>query len=79
MDLDTKLKMSIIYVRLLGEGVEVYRPVAASMVSTATYILGGADVYDPENEEWEFPPGSLVNVQEKTLNGDVVLVAVSTT
>jgi hypothetical protein len=70
--------MSSVYVRLLGEGVEVYRPVVASMVSTTSYTLGGTDVYDPEDEEWEFSPGSLVTVQERTLNGDVVLVAMST-
>jgi hypothetical protein len=79
MDLGTKFEMRNIYVRLLGEGVEVYRPVRASMVSTTTYILGGTDVYDPEDEEWEFPPGSLVNVQERTLNGEIVLVAISKT
>jgi hypothetical protein len=79
MGLGAKPKMSNVYVRLLNEGVEVYRPVVASRVSTTTYILGGADLCDPEDEEWEFPPGSLVNVQERILNGDVVLVAMSTT
>jgi hypothetical protein len=79
MDLENKSKMINVYVRLLGEGVEVYRPVGASRVSTTTYILGSAALYDPGDEEWEFPPGSLINVQERALDGDVVLVAMSTT
>lgn len=71
--------MVSVYVRLLGEGVEVYRPVPASMVSTSTFVLDGEDIYDPKDEDWEFPPGSLVNVETKILDGESVLVAVSRT
>ena len=43
-----------VYVRLLGEGVQVYRPVPASQITSDVYVIGGADINDPEDEEWEF-------------------------
>lgn len=76
---ELRQNMVSVYVRLLGEGVEVYRPVPASMVSTSTFVLYGKDIYDPKDEDWEFPPGSLVNVETKILDGESVLVAVSRT
>ncbi|MBP1152574.1 hypothetical protein [Methylocaldum sp. RMAD-M] len=69
--------MSTVYVRLLGEGVEVYRPVPASQVESNIYVLGGAEIFDPEDEQWEFPPGEYVVAENKTLDGEVVLVAIS--
>ncbi len=66
-----------VYVRLLGEGVQVYRPVPASKVASDVYILGGADIYDPEDEEWEFLPGTRVVTQERVFDGEAVLVAIA--
>lgn len=47
-----------IYVRLLDEGVDVWRPVQATRVSAATYRLSEAPV--PEDEAWSFQPGDTV-------------------
>ena len=68
---------STVYVRLLGEGVQVYRPVPASQVGTSVYILGGADIYNPRDEEWEFLPGARVVVEERILEGEKALVAIA--
>lgn len=67
---------NIIYVRLLGEGVQVYRPVPASQITSDVYVIGGADIYDPEDEEWEFPPGTHVVVEARVLEGEAALVAI---
>lgn len=65
-----------VYVRLLGEGTEVFRPVPATMTSASTCILGGAEFYDPEDEQWEWLPGTLVKVEARNLEGAQVLVAI---
>jgi hypothetical protein len=66
-----------IYVRLLGEGVQVYRPVPASQITSTVYVIGGGDIYDPEDEEWEFLPGAHVIVEERVLEGKTALVAIA--
>jgi len=67
--------MNIIYVRLLDEGVNVYRPVQAVAITSLVYEIKADDSYDPEDEHWEFPPGSKVIVEEKILEKKTVLVA----
>jgi hypothetical protein len=57
--------MDTIYVRLMGEGTEVYRPVSAQLVSSSIFVLGGQDTYNPDDEEWEFLPGAKVRVRDK--------------
>lgn len=52
----------IIYVRLLNEGTEVFRPVLSQELRPMVFVLG-ADEYDPDDEEWEYPPGTLVCVE----------------
>lgn len=76
LDLDTKTMEKYIYVQLLGEGTKVYRPVRASVISDKFYEIEGFDTYDPEDEIWEFTPGTRVVVEEQNLNGKMVLVAV---
>ena len=65
-----------VYVRLLDEGVNVYRPVPASEIGTNTFRLHGLEFYDSTDETWEFPPESVVRVELQSLSGDNVLVAV---
>ena len=55
----------IVYVRLLDEGTEVWRPVSASRASEGVYRLTGKQ--EPE-ERWEFDPGSLVRCAPKTFS-----------
>ena len=64
-----------IYVQLLNEGSVAYRPVSAYEIGNAIYRIDGSEVYDPEDEEWEFAPGIVVEVQNKILNGESVLIA----
>jgi hypothetical protein len=46
-----------IYVYLLNEGTDVWRPVNATETESGLYRIDGP-MFD--NEEWQFPPGSLV-------------------
>lgn len=66
-----------IYVRLLEEGTTVYRPAAARRVSKNEYEIILDSQYSADDEIWEFPPGSLVVCELRTLDGDEVLVAVN--
>lgn len=63
-----------IYIQLLGEGTKVYRPVQAVELQKNIYKILNHD-YDPEDEEWEFTPNTKVIVEEKELEGELVLVA----
>ena len=65
-----------IYIKMLNEGTMVYRPVPAYKIEDRIYKVQGFDIYDPEDEVWEFPPGTLVLVEEQKDDGDTVLVAI---
>jgi hypothetical protein len=56
-----------IYIQLLEEGTKVYRPVPSFQIEDNLYEVGGFEIYDPEDEVWEFTPGTYVLVVEKTL------------
>jgi hypothetical protein len=66
-----------VYVRLLDEGTDAWRPVAATALADGTYILSDASPI-PADEQWEFPPGSRVVAEKRTFEGktQVELVAV---
>ena len=59
--------MDHIYIRLLDEGTNVWRPVAATALADGTYILDTTSV--PDSEQWEFQPGSRVMVEKKRFEG----------
>ena len=67
----------IIYIRLLEEGTTAYRPVSATKIGENVFQIKGFDTYDPEDEIWEFLPGSTVLVEEQTLSNKKVLVAIA--
>jgi hypothetical protein len=56
----------IVHVRLLGEGTDVSRPAPAMPMGNGLFRLLPTDNYDPEDEKWEFPPGSVVETEERT-------------
>ena len=60
-----------LYVRLLNEGVEVFRPTQAVPVGDGIYKLLPTPDYDPTDEEWEFTPGSTVKGILRILHGEV--------
>jgi hypothetical protein len=62
-----------VYVELLDEGVDVWRPVEADGGNGGTYRL---PVTKAGEERWRFPPGSLVRCEWRNLSDGRVLVAV---
>ena len=65
--------MTTIYMPLLNEGVDVWRPVNATHVGSDQYRI---DDETPSEEEWAFAPGSIVRCEMKTLSGGERLTAV---
>ena len=70
-----------VHVFLPEEAVDTWRPTQAIVVGEGLYRLLPTPDYDPEDEVWEFLPGTIVRVVEKKLNGrfgviDTCLVAV---
>jgi hypothetical protein len=70
-----KMKKTI-YIQLLNEGSIAYRPVSACAIKKNIYKVDGSECYNPEDEEWEFLPGTYVLVEEQNLSGEKVLVAI---
>jgi hypothetical protein len=66
-----------VYVRLLDEGTDVFRPTLADVTSDGFYMLKPMEDYDPEDEHWEFLPGQVVRCQSMKLHGGERLVAVA--
>ena len=56
--------MAIIYMPLLNEGTDVWRPVEATQLSGDLYRVDGSV---PEDEEWAFPPGAIVRCERTTI------------
>jgi hypothetical protein len=59
-----------VYVPLLHEGVEVYRPTEGIPIDDMIYKLLPTPDYDAADEEWEFTPGSIVRCVMQVLRGD---------
>jgi hypothetical protein len=59
-------RMETIYVRLLDEAVDVWRPVTAEALGGERYRII-SDNTDPEDEKWEFQTGDVVHCVEKEL------------
>ena len=62
-----------IYVALMNEDVEVWRPVRATPMGKHRYRLPNDA---PEGETWEFAPGATVVAEERPLSEGPALVAV---
>jgi hypothetical protein len=50
----------LIHVPLLNEGTECSRPTQAERIGNNLFKLLPTPNYNPEDEQWEFPPGSIV-------------------
>ena len=59
--------MTTVYVRMLDEGVNVWRPVPATPIGGGRYRLGVLDGGIPSDELWEFPPGVVVECEIQVL------------
>jgi hypothetical protein len=64
-----------LYVYLLDEGTDVWRPVEAVPLGDGRYRL--PDNPDPDIEHWEFEGGSTVAAERRELSGGSCLVAVA--
>jgi hypothetical protein len=71
------LDIKDIYVRLLDEGTDVFRPVKAVAISNEYYCILLTEEFDPTDENWEFKPGHLVRVEKKDFHGVSGYLAVS--
>jgi hypothetical protein len=63
VEMDSTTNRTKIYVRLLDEGTEVSRPTVARELGAGLYEILPTEQYDPEDEKWEFPPGSVVKAK----------------
>jgi hypothetical protein len=52
-----------IHVMLLNEGVTTAKSVMARALANGNYKILRPDDYDPEDEEWEFVPGTIVHCE----------------
>ena len=64
-----------IFIPLLNEGVPVLRPTKGEAVSTNAYRILPTFDYDPNSEQWAFPPGSVVRCEYEIHSGKRILVA----
>ena len=55
----------VVYVELLDEGVEVWRPVRAQELQGGLYLLAATA---PEDEAWACPPGSRVRCERRGID-----------
>ena len=63
-----------IYIALLEEGIDVWRPVTAERVGPEAFRIRGPV---PDGETWEFQPGEVVRCEKKKLSDGVHDVAVA--
>ena len=55
-----------IFVALLEEGVDCWRPVAAEDLGSGLYRIVGSV---PDGEIWEYQPGEIVNARDHVFSG----------
>jgi hypothetical protein len=66
-----------IYVRLLDEGTDCTRPTQGVVLEDGLIQLLPTDNYNPDDEHWEFLPGSIVRAKEVRNAGSSYLIAVA--
>ena len=64
--------MTQIYVPLLDEGTDVWRPASAEHIKDDIYRIAGDA---PEDEHWKFSSGQLVRCRQQNLSDGRCLVA----
>jgi len=67
-------KTETIYMPLLEEGIDVWRPVLARRISGDSYRILDQD-YDRDVETWEFEPGTIVKCRQEERDGRRIRVA----
>jgi hypothetical protein len=62
----TSSTRNTIYIPLLNEGTDVVRPTTGIRIGENTYRVLATDNYDPNVEDWAFPPGTIVECVTET-------------
>jgi len=73
---DSNTGRVVIFVRLLDEGTNVLRPVDALHLGNGLFKIMATPNYDPEDEKWEHPPGSVVRTERRRNQTGEYLLAV---
>ncbi|MBS1562184.1 MAG: hypothetical protein JSS89_11305 [Bacteroidetes bacterium] len=67
----------IIHIPIMEEGAAVLKPVPALRLRDQLFVVQGAELHRVRSVEvWEYPPGTLVFVEEQELSGGKRMVAV---
>lgn len=64
------------YVRLRDQGPAAFRATPAEMLAPMVARLLVPTDYEPDREQWEFEPGSIVRIEKRLMGGEEVHVAV---
>lgn len=64
-----------ILVRLLNEGTDVYKKAKGLCINPRTFILLKPNDYDPDDEDWEYKPGSIIECVIEEHGGKEYMVA----
>ena len=75
MSAETDSNTRAVYVELLDEGTTVLRPTQGEILGGDHYGLLPTPDYDPDDEHWEFLPGSIVRCNKEVRDGEELLVA----
>ena len=76
METDIDNLLTTVYVALLDEGTDVFRPVEAIGMGNLRFDLLRPHVYDEHSEAWHYVPGSVVRCEKQEKDGEQVLIAV---
>jgi hypothetical protein len=74
LETDDSPALKEIFVRLLDEGVDVWRPIKAERLSSDTYRILDQP-YDRATEAWEFGPGDEVGCEMISSSNGQILAA----
>ena len=74
-EMASSTSVQTVYIPLLNEGTSVVRPTQGVKLGENLYRVLPTKDYDPNNEEWEFPPGTVVECVGETRGGHEILVA----
>jgi len=66
-----------IYVKLLDEMVEVWRPVSATRLCGDIYRINHQKI--PDYESWEFQPGDIVETKIRESFGEISIICIKKT
>ena len=74
-EMASSTSVQTVYVPLLNEGTSVVRPTQGVKLGENLYRVLPTKDYDPNDEEWEFPPGTVVECVGEIRGGQEILVA----